>query len=69
MCHLIHGSFSGNPEDPRAERTRSRLAMALSRKRRIHLVIHGQRDLTQTEKGTIKMTGLTLYLQHNSWCL
>ena len=69
MCHLIHGSFSGNPEDPRAERTRSRLAMALSRKRRIHLVIHGQRDLTQTEKGTIEMTGLTLYLQHNSWCL
>ena len=68
-CHLIHGSFSGNPEDPRTERTRSRLAKALSRKRSIHLVIHGQKDLTQTEKGPIKMTGLTLYLQHNSWCL
>ena len=68
-CHLIHGSFSGNPEDPRTERTRSRLARALSRKRRIHLVIHGQNDLAQTEKGTIKMTGLTLYLQHNSWYL
>ena len=68
-CHLIHGSFSGNQEDPRTERTRSRLARALSKKRRIHLVIHGQRDLTQTEKSTIKMTGLTLYLQHNSWCL
>ena len=68
-CHLIHGSFSGNPEDPRTECTRSRLAWALSRKRRIHLVIHGQNDLAQTEKGTIKMTGLTLYLQHNSWYL
>ena len=53
-CHLIHGSFSGNPEDPRTERTRSRLARALSRKRRIHLVIHGKKDLTQTEKGPIK---------------
>ena len=60
MCHLIHGSFSGNPEDPRTECTLSRLARALSRKRRIHLVIHKQIYLTQTEKGTIKMTLLTL---------
>ena len=67
-CHLIHGSFSGNPGDHRTERTRSRLTRALSKKRRIHLVIHGQRDLIETEKGTIKMTGPTLYLQHNSWC-
>ena len=66
-CHLIHGSFSSNPEDPRTERTRSRLTRALKRKRRIHLVIHGQRDLTQPEKGKIKMTRVTLYLQHNSW--
>ena len=61
--------FSGNPEDRRTERTRSRLTRALSKKRRIHLVIHGQRDLTQTEKGTIKITGMTLYLQHSNWCL
>ena len=27
-CHLIHGSFSSNPEDPRTERTRSRLTIA-----------------------------------------
>ena len=50
------------------ERTRSRRTRALSRKRRILLVIHGQRHLTQTEKATIKMTGLTLHLQRNSWC-
>ena len=68
-CHLIHGSFSSNPEDPRTERTRSRLTRALSKKRRIHLVIHEQIYLTQTEKGTIKMTGLTLYLQHSNWWL
>ena len=68
-CRLIHGSFSGNPKDPRTERTRSRLTRALSKKRRIHLLIHKQIYLTQTEKGTIKMTGLTLYLQHNSWYL
>ena len=59
-CRLIHGSFSRNPEDPRTERTRSRLTRALSKKRRIHLVIHEQIFLTQTEKGTIKMTRLTL---------
>ena len=68
-CRLIHGSFSGNPKDPRTERTRSRLTRALSKKRRIHLVIHKQIYLTQTEKGTIKMTGLTLYLQHSNWRL
>ena len=53
-CRLIHGSFSGNPGDPRTEHTRSRLTRALSKKWCTHLVIHGQRDLTQTEKGTIK---------------
>ena len=68
-CRLIHGSFSGNPKDPRRERTRSRLTRALSKKRRIHLVIHEQIYLTQTEKGTIKMTGLTLYLQLSNWWL
>ena len=68
-CRLIHGSFSGNPKDPRTERTRSRLTRALSKKRGIHLVIHKQIYLTQTEKGTIKMTGLTLYLQHSNWRL
>ena len=68
-CRLIHGSFSGNPEDPRTERTRSRLTRALSKKRRIHLLIHRQIYLTQTEKGTIKMTRLTLYLQHSNWWL
>ena len=68
-CRLIHGSFSGNPGDPRTEHTRSRRTRALSKKRCIHLVIHGQRDLTQTEKGTIKITGMTLYLQHSNWWL
>ena len=68
-CRLTHGSFSGNPGNPRTECTRSRLTRALSKKWCIHLVIHGQRNLTQTEKGTIKMTGLTLYLQHSNWCL
>ena len=68
-CHLIHGSFSGNPGEPRTEHTRSRLTRALSKKRRIHFVIHRQRDLTQTGKGTIKMTGMTLYLQHSNWWL
>ena len=68
-CRLVHGSFWGNPEDPRTERTRSRLTRALSKKRRIHLVIHEQIFLTQTEKGTIKMTRLTLYLQHSNWWL
>ena len=68
-CRLIHGSFSGNPGDPRTEHTRSRRTRALSKKRCIHLVIHGQRDLTQTEKGTIKMTRLNLYLQHSNWWL
>ena len=66
-CRLIHGSFSGNLGDSRTERTRSRLTRALSKKRRIHLVLHEQIHLTQTEKGTIKMTGMTLYLQHGNW--
>ena len=48
-CRLIHGSSSGNPGDPRRERTRSRLTWALSKKWYIHLVIHGQRDLTQAQ--------------------
>ena len=68
-CRLIHGSFSGNPGDPRTEHTRSRLTGALRKKWCIHLVIHGQRHLAQTEKGTIKMTRLTLYLQHSNWWL
>ena len=68
-CRLIHGSFSGNPGDPRTEHTRSRRTRALSKKRCIHLVIHGQRDLTQTEKGTVKITGMNLYLQHSNWWL
>ena len=68
-CRLIHGSFSGNPGDPRTERTRLRLITALSKKKKIFTKLLMDKETTQTEKGTIKMTGLTLYLQHSNWWL